>query len=121
MPGVDIRKGQNQQVQEIVAQSDNAISYLALAFVTDQVRPVALEMEGTVYEYGKNLGSKEYPLARDLHCYTWEDTSRQEAAFINFLLSDFGQEFFVESNNYFALPPERLETQREKVAASNFS
>ena len=118
----DQRYGKNQQLQQAVATADNAIAYIALAFVQPdgQVPPIGLEIDGTLYEYGKNLGSKEYPLARDLHCYTWEDTSRQEAAFINFLLSDFGQEFFVESNNYFALPPERLETQREMVAASNY-
>jgi phosphate transport system substrate-binding protein len=118
----DQRYGKNQQLQQAVATADNAIAYIALAFVQPdgQVPPIGLEIDGTLYEYGKNLGSKEYPLARDLHCYTWEDTSRQEAAFINFLLSDFGQEFFVEANNYFALPPERLETQREMVAASNY-
>ncbi|MDH5018657.1 PstS family phosphate ABC transporter substrate-binding protein [Halobacterium rubrum] len=118
----DQRYGKNQQLQQAVATADNAIAYIALAFVQPdgQVPPIGLEIDGTLYEYGKNLGSKEYPLARDLHCYTWEDTSRQEAAFINFLLSDFGQEFFVESNNYFALPDGRLETQREKVAASKY-
>jgi phosphate transport system substrate-binding protein len=118
----DQRYGKNQQLQQAVAQADNAIAYIALAFVQPdgQVPPIGLEIDGTLYEYGKNLGSKEYPLARDLHCYTWEDTSRQEAAFINFLLSDFGQEYFVKANNYFALPPERLETQREMVAASNY-
>jgi len=118
----DQRYGKNQQLQQAVAQADNAIAYIALAFVQPdgQVPPIGLEIDGTLYEYGKNLGAKEYPLARDLHCYTWEDTSRQEAAFINFLLSDFGQEMFVESNNYFALPDDRLETQREMVAASNY-
>jgi len=118
----DQRYGKNQQLQQAVATADNAIAYIALAFVQPdgQVPPIGLEIDGTLYEYGENLGSTEYPLARDLHCYTWEDTSRQEAAFINFLLSDFGQEFFVQSNNYFALPDDRLETQREKVAASDY-
>jgi phosphate transport system substrate-binding protein len=118
----DQRYGKNQQLQQAIAQADNAIAYIALAFVQPdgQVPPIGLEIDGTLYEYGKNLGSKEYPLARDLHCYTWEDTSRQEAAFINFLLSDFGQEYFVKANNYFALPDDRLQTQREMVAASKY-
>ncbi|MFB6102114.1 MAG: PstS family phosphate ABC transporter substrate-binding protein [Haloplanus sp.] len=119
----DQRFGQNQQLQQAIAQADNAIAYIALAFVQPDgaTPPIGLEIEGTVYEYGKNLGSKEYPLSRDLHAYTWEGTSRKEACFINFLLSDFGQKKFVEANHYFKLPEDRLQTQREKVAPSNFS
>jgi len=118
----DQRYGQNQQLQQAVGQADNAIAYIALAFVEPDgaTPPIGLEIDGTLYEYGKNLGAKEYPLSRDLHAYTWEDTSRKEAAFINFLLSDFGQEIFVKGNDYFALPQDRLESQREKVAASNY-
>jgi phosphate transport system substrate-binding protein len=118
----DQRFGQNQQLQQAISQADNAIAYIALAFVAPEgeTPPIGLEIDGTLYEYGKNLGAQEYPLSRDLHAYTWEDTSRKEAAFINFLLSDFGQEVFVRGNNYFALPQDRLETQREMVAASKF-
>jgi len=113
----DVRKGKNQQVKSLVANSDNAIAYLALAFVDEAgaVPPIGLKVGETVYEYGKNLGSKEYPLSRDLHMYTWDGTSMQEAAFINMLLSEFGQERCVAANNYFTLPPERREAQREKL------
>ncbi|MFT4921626.1 MAG: phosphate transport system substrate-binding protein [Haloarculaceae archaeon] len=113
----DIRKGQNQQVATLVEQSDNAIAYLALAFVNPDgpVRPISLEVDGTVYEYGKNLGAKGYPLSRDLHMYTWKDTSKKEAAFINMLLSEFGQQNCVAPNNYFKLPKDRREKQRAKL------
>lgn len=118
----DQRFGQNQQLQQAIAQADNAIAYIALAFVEPDgaTPPLDLVIEGTTYSYGDNLGAQEYPLSRDLHAYTWEDTSRKEAAFINFLLSDFGQERFVQANDYFALPDDRLQAQREKVAASNY-
>lgn len=116
----DQRFGQNQQLQQAIGQADNAISYIALAFVTEDTPAVGLEIDGTLYEYGENLGAADYPLSRDLHAYTYEDTSRKEAAFINFCLSDFGQEIFVAGNNYFKLPADRLENQREKVAASNY-
>lgn len=118
----DQRFGQNQQLQQAVTQANNAIAYIALAFVEPDggTPPIGLEIDGTMYEFGKNLGSKQYPLSRDLHAYTWEGTSRKEAAFINFLLSDFGQEVFVKGNNYFALPQSRREAQREKVAASKY-
>ncbi len=118
----DQRFGQNQQLQQAISQADNAIAYIALAFVEPDgaTPPLDLVIDGTTYSYGDNLGAAEYPLSRDLHAYTWQDTSRKEAAFINFLLSDFGQEIFVQGNDYFALPDDRLQTQREKVAASNY-
>jgi phosphate transport system substrate-binding protein len=116
---VDQRFGQNQRLAQAVAQADNAISYLALAFIdTDGLAPVALEWEGTTYEYQDDqngLDSKEYPLSRDLHMYTWDGTSMKEAAFINMCLSEFGQETFVAPNNYFTLGERRLEEQRAKL------
>ena len=116
MPGVDVRKGQNQQVQSLVQKSNNAIAYLALAFVDQKtVPPVALEIKGTTYRYGENLGAKEYPLSRDLHAYTWKGTSKKEAAFIRMILSDYGQKNFVESNNYVALTDARQEKEMGKL------
>jgi len=113
----DVRKGQNQQVKTLIKNSDNGIAYLALAFTEPDgaTPPVTLELEGTTYEYGKNLGSKGYPLSRDLHNYTWEGTSKKEAAFINMILTEFGQTVFVESNNYFKLPQERRTAQKDKL------
>ncbi|MDY7082684.1 MAG: phosphate ABC transporter substrate-binding protein, partial [Halobacteria archaeon] len=65
-----VRKGQNQQVKTIVANSDNAIAYMALAFVEQdgQVPSIALEVEGTTYKLGggegaEPLGAKAYPLS----------------------------------------------------------
>ena len=117
MSGVDVRKGQNQQVKTLVNNSDNAIAYLALAFVEADggVPPIGVEIDGTTYRYGENLGAQGYPLSRDLHCYTWEDTSKKEAAFINMLLSEYGQQNFVAANDYFTLPPDRRQAQREKL------
>jgi phosphate transport system substrate-binding protein len=114
----DIRRGQNQQVAQLVRQETNAIAYIALAFVEPDggTPPIGLELDGTLYEFGKNLGSKEYPLSRDLHMYTYEDTDKRESAFINMILTEFGQQNFVAPNNYFMLPPERREEERAKLA-----
>ncbi|ESP88274.1 PstS family phosphate ABC transporter substrate-binding protein [Candidatus Halobonum tyrrellensis] len=120
IPGVDVRKGQNQQVQSLVSKSNNAIAYLALAFVDQEtVPPVALEIEGTTYRYGENLGAKEYPLSRDLHAYTWEDTSKKEAAFLRMILSDYGQEKFVASSNYVTLTDARQEEEMGKLPSTD--
>ncbi|MFD1586002.1 substrate-binding domain-containing protein [Halorientalis brevis] len=117
----DVRKEMNQQVKQLVEQSDNAIAYLALAFVEPDgpVPPVALELDGTTYEYGENLGAKEYPLSRDLHCYTWKDTSKKEAAFLDMVLSEFGQDTFVADNHYLTLPENRRATQRRRLPSRN--
>jgi phosphate transport system substrate-binding protein len=113
------RFGQNQRLAQAVAQADNAISYLALAFIdTDGLAPVALEWEGTTYKYQdpqNGLDSKKYPLSRDLHMYTWDGTSMKEAAVINMILSDFGQDFFVGPNNYFKLGDRRRKEERNKL------
>lgn len=113
------RYGQNQRLAQAIAQADNAISYLALAFLgTEGITPIALEWEGTTYKYKdpqNGLDSKSYPLSRDLHMYTWEGTSKKEAAFINMILSKFGQETFVAPNNYFTLGKRRLKEQRAKL------
>ncbi|MBX0295543.1 PstS family phosphate ABC transporter substrate-binding protein [Haloarcula nitratireducens] len=113
------RYGQNQRLAQAVAQADNAISYLALAFIdTEGVAPIALEWEGTTYSYQDDqngLDSKEYPLSRDLHCYTWDGTSKKEAAVLNMILHDFGQDTFVAPNNYFKLSKRRQEEQKKKL------
>ncbi|WP_382209061.1 PstS family phosphate ABC transporter substrate-binding protein [Halorussus caseinilyticus] len=115
MSGVDVRKGQNQQVKTIVSRSNNAVAYMALAFVTDEVAAVKLEFDGKVYEPGKNLADENYPLSRDLHCYTYDGTSEMEAAFLRMLVSEFGQESFVKPSGYAKLTQKRRENQLGKL------
>jgi len=115
MDGVDARKGQNQQVKTTVSNSNNAIAYMALAFVDDSVPALELEFEGTTYTPGENLSDPTYPLARDLHCYTWEGTSKKEAAFLRMIVSDFGQQNFVAPEGYSKLTGERQAEEVEKL------
>ena len=117
LAGIDVRKDQNQQVRTLVANADNAVAYLALGFVRPdgEVPPVALDVDGTVYEYGRNLGAPGYPLARDLHVYTYGGTSKREAAFVRMLLSEYGQRTFVAANGYVRLPPARQRAQLRKL------
>ncbi len=108
MPGVDARKGQNQRVKSLVERSDNAIAYMALSFVDQETTPaIALSFDGTTYVPGENLSDPDYPMARDLHCYTWEGTSEMEAAFLRMVISDFGQQNFVAFQGYSKLTDER--------------
>lgn len=115
MGGVDVRKGQNQQVATVVERSDNAIAYMALAFVSETTPAIALEFEGETYVPGENLSDPDYPLSRDLHCYTWEGTSKKEAAFLRMILSEFGQQRFVKPEGYAALTDERRQNQLDAL------
>ncbi|WP_440007984.1 PstS family phosphate ABC transporter substrate-binding protein [Halomicrococcus sp. SG-WS-1] len=115
MGGVDVRKGQNQQVKTLVEQSNNAIAYLALAFVDNSTHAIKLKFQGKVYEPGKNLSEKNYPLSRDLHCYTWEGTSKKEAAFLRMIISDYGQKKFVKPEGYAKLTKKRQKEQMKKL------
>ncbi|WP_135824152.1 PstS family phosphate ABC transporter substrate-binding protein [Halorussus ruber] len=115
MGGVDVRKGQNQQVKTIVANSNNAIAYMALAFLTSETPTVKLSFDGKVYERGKNLSEKGYPLSRDLHCYTYDGTSEMEAAYLRMLISEFGQKKFVETSGYSMLTEKRRKNQLDKL------
>jgi phosphate transport system substrate-binding protein len=129
MPGVDTRFGQNQQVAQAVSQNEGSIAYMALAFTSETVVPVAINFEGTVYEPDRDaentIFDSDYPLNRDLHMYTLIEESNpdgggydaREAAFINMFLNEFGQSVFVEGNNYIPLPTSDLETMKEKVSA----
>jgi phosphate transport system substrate-binding protein len=125
MSGVSSRFGQNQQVAEAVANNEGAIAYMALAFTSDQVPPVAIDFDGTVYKPDKDaentIFDSAYPLNRDLHMYTriTEETpggtDMQEGAFLNMFLTSFGQQVFVEQNNYIPLPTKDIQAEAEKL------
>jgi phosphate transport system substrate-binding protein len=51
--------------------------------------------------------------------YTWQGTSMKEAAFINMILSDFGQDLFVAPNNYFTLGERRRQEELDKLPEQN--
>ncbi|GAB3411738.1 substrate-binding domain-containing protein [Haloparvum alkalitolerans] len=122
---VDTRLGQNQQVQQVLQDNDNAIGYMALAFSGPGIQAIAIDFEGTVFrpdpDAENTIFDSEYPLNRDLHMYTRitedtpEGTDMREAAFLNMFLTDFGQQVFVEDVNYITLPTSDIEAERAKL------
>ena len=122
---VDTRLGQNQQVQQVLQDNDNAIGYMALAFSGSGIQAIAIDFEGTVFQPDPDaentIFDSEYPLNRDLHMYTRidedtpEGTDMREAAFLNMFLTEFGQKTFVEDVNYITLPTSDIEAEREKL------
>ncbi|MFC7187767.1 substrate-binding domain-containing protein [Halorubrum yunnanense] len=122
---VDSRFGQNQQVQQVLQDNDNAIGYMALAFSGSGIQAIGIEFEGTLFEPDADaentIFDSEYPLNRDLHMYTRineetpDGTDMREAAFLNMFLTEFGQKTFVEDVNYITLPTSDIEAEREKL------
>ena len=122
---VDSRFGQNQQVQQVLQDNDNAIGYMALAFAGSGIQAIAIDFEGTVYrpdaDAENTIFDSEYPLNRDLHMYTRindetpSGTDMREAAFLNMFLTEFGQKTFVEDVNYITLPTSDIESERAKL------
>ena len=122
---VDTRFGQNQQVQQVLQDNDNAIGYMALAFSGSGIQAIGIEFEGTLFEPDADaentIFDSEYPLNRDLHMYTRineetpDGTDMREAAFLNMFLTEFGQQTFVEDVNYITLPTSDIEAEREKL------
>ncbi|WP_185911757.1 substrate-binding domain-containing protein [Halonotius roseus] len=122
---VDTRLGQNQQVQQVLQDNDNAIGYMALAFSGSGIQAIAIDFEGTVFQPDPDaentIFDSEYPLNRDLHMYTRineetpDGTDMREAAFLNMFLTEFGQQVFVEDVNYITLPTSDIEAERAKL------
>ncbi|MBS3788675.1 substrate-binding domain-containing protein [Candidatus Bipolaricaulota bacterium] len=111
--GIDVRYGQNQMVQQALVKSSNGIGYPGIDFVSDD-NP-ALEViweDGNTY----SIEDQAWPLGRPLYMYTWEGTSKTEAAFLRMILSDFGQSVFVDGGTeYFMLSEKEQAEQLEKL------
>ena len=117
LDGVDIRQGQNQMVKQAIVSSDNAIGYPGIDFI-DSGNP-AIEV---IWEDGNTYGIEDqgWPLGRPLYLYTWKGTSKQEAAFLRMILSDFGQSVFVEQGTgYYMLSESDQAEELEKLPETN--
>jgi len=111
--GVDIRHGQNGMVKQALVSSDNAIGYPGFDFFSDKNPAVKV-----VWDDGKtySIEDQAWPLGRPLYMYTWEGTSKKEAAFLRMILSDFGQDVFVgEGTEYYKLSEKEQEKQLDKL------
>jgi phosphate transport system substrate-binding protein len=85
----------SQTIIEEVSQSQSAIGYVGLGYVSDRVHtvPVAQKAEGPfVAPSTATAMDKSYPLARSLLFYTERKPDGIVKEFIDFVLSDKGQE-----------------------------
>ncbi|HEC80651.1 MAG TPA: phosphate ABC transporter substrate-binding protein [Firmicutes bacterium] len=89
----------NVAVKNAVAGSEGAIGYMGIGYLGDEVK--ALLVNG-VEPTEANVLSGEYPIARKLYLYIRGDASDDINAFVNFVLSEYGQRI-VEEVGYIPL------------------
>jgi len=113
LDGVDVRYGQNQMVQQALVKSDNGIGYPGIDFVSsDNPSIKVIWDDGNTY----TIEDQAWPLGRPLYMYTWQGTSKKEAAFLRMILSDFGQSVFVDQGtDYFMLSEKEQAEQLDKL------
>lgn len=91
--GLDARHGQERSRLEAVAQRDDAIAFLRAGVPTRRVHVPSLTVDGTAYRPHE----EGYPSTYTATLHSWGDPDPREAAFLAFLRSEFGQEWFVGS------------------------
>jgi phosphate transport system substrate-binding protein len=83
----------NGQVRTTVSTTPNTIGYLSFGFLDDSTAPVPIDgVEPTV----DNVKNDSYPIARPLNMLTQGAPDELAQAFLDFILSDEGQEIVAE-------------------------
>ncbi|MTI49063.1 phosphate ABC transporter substrate-binding protein [Sporosalibacterium faouarense] len=78
----------NGTVRQNVAQKENAIGYLSLAYLNDTVKPV--EIDGTAPTV-ENILADKYPVSRPFLMLTNGDVTPEVQAYLDFVFSEEGQ------------------------------
>jgi len=92
-PGASLISGSNNEEQAIVARSNQAIGMLSNAWLNDQVRGIAIDVDGIgIRPTIEQIRNGRYPISRGLHVLIANNASPATRALIAFLLSKAGQE-----------------------------
>jgi phosphate transport system substrate-binding protein len=98
----------SKDVVELVGRTPCAIGYSGLGYRTTEVRALAISKtpgDPAFPPSSETTISKQYPIARPLFVYTSGTPSPSARAYINWILSDAGQQI-VEQSGYVPLPAE---------------
>ena len=94
-PGVTTYHGSNAEVKTAVTRSNRAIGYVGMNYAEGgTLRAVAYQ---GVAPSEESIKDGSYPLSRALHLYTFGDPGPDAEKFIDFVLSDQGQDIVAES------------------------
>lgn len=94
-PGVTTYHGSNAEVKTAVTNSDKAIGYVGMNYVEGgALRAVAYD---GVMPSAETIKDGTYPLSRALNLYTFGEPGSDTEKFIDFILSDEGQNIVADS------------------------
>jgi phosphate transport system substrate-binding protein len=94
-PGVNTVAGSNAEIKTAITGGDNAIGYLGFSYVQDGAVG-ALTLDG-VEPTAETIKDGSYELARKLYFYTFDEPTAGAEAFIEFTLSEEGQNIAEEN------------------------
>lgn len=94
-PGVTTYHGSNAEVKTAVTNSDKAIGYVGMNYVEGgALRAIAYD---GVMPSAETIKDGTYPLSRALNLYTFGEPGSDTEKFIDFILSDEGQNIVADS------------------------
>lgn len=97
-PGARLVTGSNNEEQAKIAQSDSAIGMLSIAWMNDDVVGIGLLEGGQVIQSTlNNVRNGRFPIARNLNLVTAGKPVGAVKQFIDFLLSEKGQQLVADS------------------------
>ena len=97
-PGARLVTGSNNEEQAKIAQSDSAIGMLSIAWMNDDVVGIGLLEGGQVIQPTlNNVRNGRFPIARNLNLVTAGKPVGAVKQFIDFLLSEKGQQLVADS------------------------
>lgn len=100
-PNTALTTTSSQTAVETVAQDKGAIAYVGLGYVTSKVADVAIsESVGGPYVTAtiKSVMDRSYPISRPLYFYTAGEPEGKVKDFVDFVLSDEGQQIVVRED-----------------------
>lgn len=97
-PGARLVTGSNNEEQAKIAQSDSAIGMLSIAWINDDVVGIGLREGGQVIQPTlDNVRNGRFPIARNLNLLTAGEPAGVVRQFIDYLLSEEGQQLVTDS------------------------
>ncbi len=97
-PGARLVTGSNNEEQAKIAQSDSAIGMLSIAWINDDVVGIGIREGGQVIQPTlDNVRNGRFPIARNLNLITAGKPAGMVRQFIDYLLSEEGQQLVADS------------------------
>lgn len=95
-------------VKKIVAETPGAISYLALSYVDETIKAIAIDGVAPTVE---NIAEAKYPVWAYQHMYTKGEPTGLERAFLDYMLSAEVQDTLVPEMGY--IPITQMKVERD--------